>query len=284
MCKVCDDIYNAISATFEPIDDQTLEEVISGVFNKEFTVNAPPFKLFLNTGKSLSDAIRYAFEFDKIAAVEATPKFKLAADLQKNVYRFSAAKTYQQTKALNALLVDDKGIAKTFYQFKKDASGVLKSFNTTYLAAEHQRSVAASQNAIYWDEIQRDKDYFPLLKYETVGDARVRPTHVALDNIVRPVDDVFWSNYMPPNGWNCRCTVIQLEAGDAPQTDLSNFKKPEDVLEEFMYNPGQQRIVFTDAHPYFRIDPRDTGLAMQNFNLPMPKTFPTPELIEPPKK
>jgi len=72
--------------------------------------------------------------------------------------------------------------------------------------------------------------------------------------------------------------------GEAPQTDLANFKKPKDVPDEFMYNPGQQRIVFTESHPYFKIDPRDIGLAANNFNLHMPTSFPTDELIAPPKK
>jgi hypothetical protein len=35
-----------------------------------------------------------------------------------------------------------------------------------------------------------------------------------MHNICLPVDDPFWQTHAPPNGWNCRCTLQSLSAGD----------------------------------------------------------------------
>ena len=58
-------------------------------------------------------------------------------------------------------------------------------------------------------DAMRYAELLPMLTYQTVGDGRVRPEHAMLDEISRPVGDKFWNTYFPPNGWNCRCTVLQ---------------------------------------------------------------------------
>lgn len=59
----------------------------------------------------------------------------------------------------------------------------------------------------------QDPDVQKLLwgyRYSTVGDSRVRPEHRALEGVTLPKNDDFWQIFWPPNGWNCRCTVIPL--------------------------------------------------------------------------
>lgn len=53
----------------------------------------------------------------------------------------------------------------------------------------------------------------PLLKYIARMDMRTRPQHAAWHNITRPMGDAFWSTHYPPCGFNCRCTVVSVEAG-----------------------------------------------------------------------
>lgn len=53
----------------------------------------------------------------------------------------------------------------------------------------------------------------PLLKYIARMDLRTRPQHAAWNGITRPVGDSFWSTHYPPCGFNCRCTVVSVEAG-----------------------------------------------------------------------
>jgi len=47
-------------------------------------------------------------------------------------------------------------------------------------------------------------------EYVTVGDDRVRPNHEALDGTILPKDDPLWEEVWPPNGFNCRCAVVEI--------------------------------------------------------------------------
>lgn len=65
-----------------------------------------------------------------------------------------------------------------------------------------------------WQEIERSKKWMPHLEYHAVMDSRTRPSHAALNGRIYPVDDPFWNTFYPPNGFNCRCTVIQHSKKD----------------------------------------------------------------------
>jgi len=62
-------------------------------------------------------------------------------------------------------------------------------------------------------EYEQDPDIDAILwgyKYVTVGDDRVRDSHIGLDGVTLPKDDPWWSTNRPPNGYNCRCQVIPI--------------------------------------------------------------------------
>lgn len=64
-----------------------------------------------------------------------------------------------------------------------------------------------------WQRFEATKAALPYLVYSAVLDSRTRPQHRAWHRIILPIDHLFWRTHFPPNGWRCRCTVIQ--AGDA---------------------------------------------------------------------
>ena len=65
-----------------------------------------------------------------------------------------------------------------------------------------------------WQRIQRLRSAMPYLRYSSVLDARTRPEHAAWHGTVLPVDHPWWETHFPPNGWHCRCTVVQLSERD----------------------------------------------------------------------
>jgi SPP1 gp7 family putative phage head morphogenesis protein len=73
----------------------------------------------------------------------------------------------------------------------------------------------------HWEQVQRTKAVFPYLRYVSVMDGRERPEHRALHDTVKPVDDPFWDDHYPPNGWGCRCSVQQLTADDVKRMGLN---------------------------------------------------------------
>lgn len=54
----------------------------------------------------------------------------------------------------------------------------------------------------------------PFWQYVAVMDSRTRPSHAALHARVFRWDDPIWDHVWPPNGYNCRCRVRALTAGE----------------------------------------------------------------------
>ena len=61
-----------------------------------------------------------------------------------------------------------------------------------------------------WDAIEANADLAPFLLYDAIDDHRTREDHAAWDGTVLPIAHEWWKTHYPPNGWNCRCSVIQL--------------------------------------------------------------------------
>ena len=64
----------------------------------------------------------------------------------------------------------------------------------------------------------------PYWQYMTVRDAAVRPAHAALHGRVYSWDHPFWDTWYPPNGFNCRCYVKALTAGQVKARGLTVWK------------------------------------------------------------
>jgi len=71
-----------------------------------------------------------------------------------------------------------------------------------------------------WEEIVEQAEVAPFLMYDAVDDSRTRPEHAAWDRKVLPVTHKWWQSHFPPNGYNCRCSVIQLDAEEVEALGL----------------------------------------------------------------
>lgn len=78
-----------------------------------------------------------------------------------------------------------------------------------------------------WARIERLKEHMPYLRYVAVLDARTRPEHARWHGIILPVDHPFWKTHYPPNGWNCRCIVVQLSDADLERYGYSVSADPD---------------------------------------------------------
>ena len=108
-----------------------------------------------------------------------------------------------------------------------------------------------------WQRIEADGDRYDL-QYRTAEDDRVREDHAILHGTTLPPSDPFWSLYLPPNGWNCRCTAVQVRKGKFPQSDpdlamLRGNNCTENAKQQiFRYNPGKELQLFPPKHPYYK--------------------------------
>lgn len=94
----------------------------------------------------------------------------------------------------------------------------------TIFRTNMQSAYAAGQ----WQEIAAQAEIAPWLMYDAVDDLRTRPMHASWDRKVLPVDSTWWNSHYPPNGWNCRCGVIQLADDELEGLGLTPSTPPAD--------------------------------------------------------
>lgn len=168
-------------------------------------------------------------------------------EMHKNVYRFSHAKSMAQLHEINKALYDGEQI-RQLSDFKTEVEKINVRYNRNYLETEYHTARNAAEHARKWQEYQEDAALFPNLKYMTVADDRVRDEHQVLHGVIKPIDDDFWNNYYPPNGWNCRCYTVQT----AEKADQGKYED-KTVPQTFMGNVGKTGVIFSKGQSFFQI-------------------------------
>ena len=175
--------------------------------------------------------------------------------LKHSNYIFSGLKTFHELNEAFPSLTDQNGDRKTFERFLNDVQKVNETYNRNYLRAEYNFVHASASMAARWEMFQKDGDRY-LLQYRTAGDDKVRPAHAALNGTTLPITDSFWDSYFPPNGWNCRCTAVQVRRGKYDETPHDEaMQRGENAAGEdkkgiFNFNSGKKQKTFPDYNPY----------------------------------
>src|SRR5690606_34089558 len=76
-----------------------------------------------------------------------------------------------------------------------------------------------------WERIERTAESRPYLRYVAILDGRERDEHRLWHGTVLPWDHPWWQTHMPPNGWGCRCKVMQLSDRDLERYGLQVAKR-----------------------------------------------------------
>lgn len=85
----------------------------------------------------------------------------------------------------------------------------------------YRTNMQAAYSAQRYQTMRDNADNRPYWQYSAVGDSRTRPSHLSLDGRVYRYDDPFWATFYPPNGFNCRCSVIALAERDIQRRGLT---------------------------------------------------------------
>ena len=104
---------------------------------------------------------------------------------------------------------------KTFKEWQKDVRVQDLGLSKARLDNIYRTNIQTAYNRGRWGQQVENKKAQPYLMYDAINDSRTRPTHLAMDGIIRPVDDSFWATNYPPNGFRCRCRVISLSESQA---------------------------------------------------------------------
>lgn len=175
--------------------------------------------------------------------------------LERSNYVFSGLKTFHELNEAFPSLLDENGNRKTFERFLNDVRKIDETYNSNYLRAEFNFVQASAEMAAKWERFMQDGDRY-YLQYRTAGDAKVRPTHAEMAGITLPASDPFWEEFYPPNGWGCRCSVVQVRKSKYPATDHEEaMARGESALEldkkgMFRFNAGMEQKTMPDYNPY----------------------------------
>ena len=119
-----------------------------------------------------------------------------------------------------------------------------------------------------WAQIQRLKARRPYLRYVTAGDHRVREAHKHWHGIILHADDPWWHTHFPPNGFNCRCQVVQLADYDLARYGYEvtpEAPKIEMVIKYVRDKDGNKKLVEVPKgiDPGFAYNVGEVGLKLQ---------------------
>jgi SPP1 gp7 family putative phage head morphogenesis protein len=250
-----------------PLTKKQIKQIIEEVYSGDTSLFNLPDQLFRFTFEELINSVEDGFGGGVGDFKKGSIRAVRSLDYRQNILEFSGAKTFNNVKDLTLFVFDEDGTKRSFKEFREAALQINEKYNVNWLRTEQDTAFGMAQGADKWMDIEEDKELFPMLKYETAADERVRQEHADWDQLVFPVDDPFWNTRMPSNGYNCRCTVTKLTEGK-----ISNKKGvPKNTSEMFNVNPGKVNYIFNkDEHPYFKVEKRFKKDLDNNFGFKMP--------------
>lgn len=200
---------------FQPLVSETVRD---GLIVSHLTGYEASLKMYYDSGKTKLST------FDK--AIKKLKEYNELSDVQLGIIqaeygKYAASITGEIGSTLEAnaqaamqrIIADNvhvkEGVHILREAFEKSGitpahKGLLETLVRTNIQVAYSsaRWQVMSEPAI--DEILWGYEYF------TAGDGDVRPNHAALDGTILPKDDPRWKQIWPPNGFNCRCQVIEI--------------------------------------------------------------------------
>lgn len=83
----------------------------------------------------------------------------------------------------------------------------------------------------------------PYWRYSAVMDGKTRPMHRAWSGIILPADSPWWDTHYPPNGWNCRCTVVSMSLRELERDGMKVSNMPAENLQPWT-NPKTGKTLY----------------------------------------
>lgn len=198
-------------------------------------------------GRGPADAEALAYFRDK----DIRPSFSYKdVTPQENAFAFTVAKMTKldlldDTKAAMDSVLSD---GKTFREFAQELKPQLEKKgwwgrkqmidpktgkvrevqlgSSRRLRTIYDANLRAARAAGQWQRIQRTKRYIPYLLYQLGPSVHHRVQHVAWEGTLLPVDDPFWSEAYPPQGYGCKCWVRQVGHEERARLISSGYQDP----------------------------------------------------------
>jgi hypothetical protein len=221
--------------------------------------------IYYKSAEKLFEGVEIGYD-EKITETQVySSENDLLKSFRDNIFLFAAAKIYQLVRELRSV---------KFEEWNDKSKVIFDNYYKNYFTAEYDAAIQQGKSAKEWGELQRwgngKKNEESYLRYRTKGDARVRESHALLNFVTKKVTDSFWDEYMPPNGWYCRCRVEKMQSSGITSTNTIGLNLHKTVPDIWRFNAAKEKIIFSKKHPYFKVSKKDWDLAKKNFNLQKP--------------
>lgn len=253
------DDYILLAAKIPTLFAKLMERIIRRIWRQKSKAKGYDEDLIKAYGEQLSKAVTKGYGINIIDVDFESKDYQLIQSLQKNVWQFSGAKTYTQLKELSEALYRPDGTLRSFDEFRVQST-IITGKHLRHLRTEYNTAVAGAMMSAKWETIQRQKETYPLLQFIAIEDERTSAICNSLHKVIRPVDDEFWKRFYPPNHFNCRSTVKQLQKGVITPDDKIVYPDIQDI---FKVNLGERGLAFPEDHAYFEEMPEEVKKAAE---------------------
>lgn len=246
--------------TLEMVEDADFLSIQESIFKALWENRATlsdEMKLTAIEGLRILKGLREGWGADALSLAYNAPDYKALAIMEANVFAFANSKVEARLAAASDLLLNKEKLKlNSFSEFKKAAFDQVELLNTTYLRTEYDLAVAVGQNGSAFQRFLAEQDEFPFVQYQTVGDSNVRSEHALLDGRIFNIKDSEARNLWPPNGYNCRCEMVQYigepEEVASGETESERLAKADKNWKKtgFNINRGDTMEVFTRKQFY----------------------------------
>lgn len=207
-----------------------------------------PTGLSLELFRALLRRFNEATDEGLAASAAPDPDDDLRHALQHSNEVFSAFKVHRMQSDMVRLLTDSNGDLKPFNQWANDVMPIASHQCGAWLRTEYDTAVIRAHQAADWQQFVREADVLPNLKWMPSTSPNPGADHQVFWNTVRPVSDPFWNAHRPGDRWNCKCS---LTSTDEPCTAVPYSDKASNPQPGLDSNPGTDKAVFSQSHPYF---------------------------------
>ena len=196
-----------------------------------------------------------------------------------HAYAFTVAKAMEMDLLADIRAEVDRALAdgRTLRQFQEDLTPILRKHgwwgkkamtdpltgkvvpaqlgSPNRLRTIYESNLRAARAAGQWDRAQRTKTTHPCFLYELGPGEEDCDRHAAWAGTLLPVDDPWWDDHFPPNGWDCECRVRQVSRAEAERRGGPTPRPPRSA--EKMINPrtGMQFEVDEGLDPAWASNP-----------------------------
>jgi len=227
---------------FDPDFVQALGEGTLFGLRNAFLVGAQ--QIYNSLGMSKTIALKDSFEFDWTLFDERARSW-----MKVQAFTIAGVENLSLLNAVQEELVRAIETGITFNQWRDVVDDLFDRYGVTRLGRHHlytvyQTNLHSAYNAgrFYAMTDPEVADEFPNWEYIAVLDDKTRPSHAAMHGKVYPKDDPIWAEWYPPNGYNCRCTVVPVHRSEGVKK--SRWRPIEGPDEGFEMNPATTTNIF----------------------------------------